>query len=207
MVWALAFGIGMILTLPTPFPLPMLSLMVSLEFMLSLTFSLRFFQICVAPNSHRYWDACDFWKNFYDLTFWMTSLVLSWDYEELLWDQGGEDNACPRDVSDGNLGVDWLALEEDLKMPTFLRVMTSSVVYSSTSLATPWNSVSLLAKGPTGHEWSLLSCLGVTVWCGMVTRNDNLWKEVLGELHASRNEKAPMVSIHCILTLWAVLHE
>ena len=49
---------------------------------------------------------------------------------------GGEDSTCPREVSDGNLGVDLLMLE-DLKMPAFLRVMTSSVVYSSRSLVVP----------------------------------------------------------------------
>ena len=33
-------------------------------------------------------------------------------------------------------------------MPVFLRVMTSSAVYSSRSLAMLWNSASLLVKGP-----------------------------------------------------------
>ena len=49
-------------------------------------------------------------------------------------------------MSDGNLGVDWLVLE-DLKMSVFLGVMTSSAVYSSKSLTMLWNSVSLLVKG------------------------------------------------------------
>ena len=31
-------------------------------------------------------DTYDSWKNFYDLTSWMMSPVLSWDYEELPWD-------------------------------------------------------------------------------------------------------------------------
>ena len=105
-VQASALGIGAILTLPAPFPSPMLSLMVSLEFTLCLMFSLRFFQIWHGSQQPWKLDACDSWKNFYDLTFWMTSLVLSWDYEELLWDQEERINACPRDASDGNLGVD-----------------------------------------------------------------------------------------------------
>ena len=51
----------------------------------------------------------------------MRSLVPPWDYEELLWDLverirlgtmrsyfgiWGEDKACPRGVTDGNLGLD-----------------------------------------------------------------------------------------------------
>ena len=66
---------------------------------------------------------------------------------EVTLGSGGEDKACPREVSDGNLGPDLLVLEY-LKMPAFLRVMTSSTVYSSRSPAVPQNSVSLLVKGP-----------------------------------------------------------
>ena len=77
-------------------------------------------------------------------------------------------------------------------MPTFLRVMTSSVVYSSRSLATPVEQCILTSERTYGNEWSLLSCLGVMVWCCVVMWNKNLWKEVFSELHAPRDEKAPV---------------
>ena len=92
-------------------------------------------------------------------------------------------------------------------MPTFLRVMTASAMYSSKSLAMPQKSVSLLVKGPTVTKRSLLSCFGVTVWCSMVMRDNYLWKKILGELQTSMNKRAPIVGSHHILMLCAVLHK
>ena len=90
-------------------------------------------------------------------------------------------------------------------MPAFLRVMTSSAVYSSKSPATPWKSMSLLAKGPTvmkGASFPVLGSWHGSAWlCGMtITRN-----KIFRELHASRNEKVHhVVSSQCILALGAV---
>ena len=81
-------------------------------------------------------------------------------------------------------------------MPAFLRVMTSS---GSVQLQISSNTTE--QHIPTGkrtysHERSLLSCFGVTVWFSMVMWDDYLWKEIFGELHASGNEKTPIVSSH-----------
>ena len=85
-------------------------------------------------------------------------------------------------------------------MPTFLRVMTSSAVYSSKSPAMLWKSVPA-GERTYGHERSLLSCFGVMVWFSMVMRDDYFWKKIFRELHASRNEKVPIASSQCILML------
>ena len=119
----------------------------------------------------------------------------------------GEDCIWPRDVSDGNLGRDLLEPEEDLKMPAFLRVITSSAVYSSKSPATPQKSMSLPLKRPMVTKRSLISCYRVTVWCTVVMQDDYLWKKILRELHASRNEKVFAAGSHCILTLRAICSE
>ena len=143
----------------------------------------------IFPNavhcSQQLWklDAYDSLKNFYDLTSWMMSPVLSWGYEELPWDWQERIVFGPEDASDGNLGKDWLALEEDLNMPTCLRVMTSSVVYSSRSLAMPQKSVSFLEKGPTVMKEASFPVLGS--WYGAVWlwQDDYLWKKIFGELY------------------------
>ena len=93
-------------------------------------------------------------------------------------------------------------------MPTFLRVMTSSVVYSSRSLAMPQNSMSLLAKGPTGMNGASSPVLGVMVCCRMVAWDNNLWEEVWRELHAPRDEQVHLCAcIHHVHMLWTVPHE
>ena len=89
-------------------------------------------------------------------------------------------------------------------MPTFLRVMTSSAVYSSRSLATPWKSISLLVKGPTVTKGASFPVLGSWYGAAIVMQDDYLWKKIFGELHASRNKKVPIVGSHHILMLCAV---
>ena len=117
----------------------------------------------------------------------------------------GEDSDWPRDASDGNLG--WLALEEDLNTPTFLRVMTSSAVYSSRSPAMPQKSMSLLVKGPTVMKGASFPVLGSRYGSAWLHRMTISGKRSCRELHTSRNEKAPIASSQCVLTFWAVPHE
>ena len=104
----------------------------------------------------------------------------------------GTDCICLKYVSDGNLERDWLAPEEDFKIPAFLRVITSSVVYSSKSPVMPRRSMSFMLKGPTVMKGA---CFGVIVWCSVVMQNNYLWKKISRELHASRNEKTSVVVI------------
>ena len=55
---------------------------------------------------------------------------------------------------------------EDLEILAFLRATTSSAVYSSGPPAVPWNSVSVLVKGPTVINGASSAVLGS--WYGVV---------------------------------------
>ena len=102
---------------------------------------------CTAPSSHWNWMLVTLWRTciISPLRWWVRlDLRTMRSYFGSGW---GADCIWPRDASDGNLERDWLAPEEDLKIPAFLRVITSSVVYSSKSLVMPRKSVSFLLKG------------------------------------------------------------
>ena len=80
---------------------------------------------------------------------------------------GGEDKACPRGVTISGFELDRLGTGgfEDA------HILQGNDFFSGVQLQisgnATWNSMSLLAKGPTVMNASILSCLGVTVWCHM----------------------------------------
>ena len=86
-------------------------------------------------------------------------------------------------------------------MPAFLKVITSLVVYSSKSLATPQKSMSLLLKGLMVMKGASFPGLGSQYGVAWLCRTTISGKRSLGKLHTCRNQKASIACSHHILVL------